>query len=82
MAAASETSTALLPLAGDDAASREVRARQAAVEKLPTRADSWVELGRALAMEPRLLLLDEPAAGLNQEESEDMARYILDLKEE
>ena len=41
-----------------------------------------VELGRALAMEPSLLLLDEPAAGLNQEETEDMARYILDIKEE
>jgi branched-chain amino acid transport system ATP-binding protein len=41
-----------------------------------------VELGRALAMKPNLLLLDEPAAGLNQEETEDMARYILDIKEE
>jgi branched-chain amino acid transport system ATP-binding protein len=41
-----------------------------------------LELGRALAMEPRLLLLDEPAAGLNREETEDMARYVLDLKEE
>ncbi|MEE2789524.1 MAG: ABC transporter ATP-binding protein [Myxococcota bacterium] len=40
-----------------------------------------VELGRALAMEPKLLLLDEPAAGLNQEETEDMARFILDIKE-
>ncbi len=41
-----------------------------------------VELGRALAMQPKLLLLDEPAAGLNSEETEDMARYILDIKEE
>jgi branched-chain amino acid transport system ATP-binding protein len=41
-----------------------------------------VELGRALCMEPQLLLLDEPAAGLNQEETEDMARYMLDIKDE
>ncbi|MDX2158410.1 MAG: ABC transporter ATP-binding protein [Hyphomicrobiaceae bacterium] len=38
-----------------------------------------VELGRALALEPRLLLLDEPMGGMNQEEKEDMARYILDV---
>lgn len=41
-----------------------------------------VELGRALAMRPILLLLDEPAAGLNQEETEDLARYLLDIKSE
>jgi branched-chain amino acid transport system ATP-binding protein len=38
-----------------------------------------VELGRALALEPKLLLLDEPMGGMNQEEKEDMARYILDV---
>ena len=41
-----------------------------------------IELGRALCMEPKLLLLDEPAAGLNQEATEDLARCILDIKEE
>ncbi len=41
-----------------------------------------VELARALAMQPKLLLLDEPVAGMNREETEDMARYILDIKEE
>jgi branched-chain amino acid transport system ATP-binding protein len=41
-----------------------------------------VELGRALAMNPRLLLLDEPMAGMNSEEKEDMARFILDINEE
>ena len=41
-----------------------------------------VELGRALALEPKLLLLDEPMAGMNAEEKEDMARYVLDVNQE
>jgi branched-chain amino acid transport system ATP-binding protein len=41
-----------------------------------------VELGRALALEPRVLLLDEPMGGMNQDEKEDMARYILDVNQE
>jgi branched-chain amino acid transport system ATP-binding protein len=49
---------------------------------LPYGVRKRVELGRALAMEPKLLLLDEPAAGLNREETEDMARFILDIQAE
>ncbi|MFC7099873.1 hypothetical protein ACFQQB_04875 [Nonomuraea rubra] len=41
-----------------------------------------MELGRALAMEPRLLLLDEPVAGMNLEETEDMARFVMDIRDE
>ncbi len=41
-----------------------------------------VELARALAMKPKILMLDEPVAGMNREETEDMARFILDVKEE
>ena len=49
---------------------------------LPYGVQKRVELGRALAMEPKLLLLDEPVAGMNLEETEDMARFILDIREE
>jgi branched-chain amino acid transport system ATP-binding protein len=52
------------------------------VSMLPYGLQKRVELGRALAMEPRLLLLDEPVAGMNVEETEDMARFILDVSEE
>ncbi|HYM30082.1 MAG TPA: ABC transporter ATP-binding protein [Candidatus Cybelea sp.] len=41
-----------------------------------------VELGRALALDPKILLLDEPMGGMNQDEKEDMARYVLDVNEE
>ena len=41
-----------------------------------------VEIGRALAMDPEIILLDEPAAGMNNEETEDIARFIIDIHEE
>jgi len=56
--------------------------RKYPVALLPYGIQKRVELGRALAMEPRLLLLDEPVAGMNLEETEDMARFILDVREE
>jgi len=56
--------------------------RKQPVAMLPYGVQKRVELGRALAMDPELLLLDEPVAGMNQEETEDMARYILDIRRE
>ena len=56
--------------------------RQHPVALLPYGIQKLVELGRALAMDPELLLLDEPVAGMNLEETEDMARFILDIRRE
>ena len=50
--------------------------------KLPYGLQKRVELARALAMEPELLLLDEPMAGMNLEEKEDMSRFILEVNEQ
>jgi branched-chain amino acid transport system ATP-binding protein len=55
--------------------------RKVQVGKLPYGLQKRVELGRALAMEPDLLLLDEPMAGMNLEEKEDMSRFILDVND-
>lgn len=56
--------------------------RKKMVGELPYGLRKRIDLGRALAMEPELLLLDEPMAGMNLEEKEDMARFILDVHEE
>jgi branched-chain amino acid transport system ATP-binding protein len=56
--------------------------RKYPVGLLPYGIQKRVELGRALAMEPELLLLDEPVAGMNLEETEDMARFVLDIQDE
>ena len=56
--------------------------RRTPVGKLPYGLQKRVELGRALAMEPDLLLLDEPMAGMNIEEKQDMCRFILDINEQ
>ncbi len=56
--------------------------RKTPVGRLPYGMQKRVELGRALAAEPKLLLLDEPMSGMNVEEKEDMCRFILDVNEE
>ncbi len=56
--------------------------RKTPVGKLPYGLQKRVELGRALAMEPDLLLLDEPMAGMNLEEKGDMSRFILDVNQQ
>ena len=56
--------------------------RKVPVGRLPYGLQKRVELGRALAAEPELLLLDEPMAGMNVEEKEDMSRFILDVNDE
>ena len=56
--------------------------RKVPVGRLPYGLQKRVELGRALAAEPELLLLDEPMAGMNAEEKEDMCRFILDVNDE
>jgi branched-chain amino acid transport system ATP-binding protein len=55
--------------------------RYKVVESLPYGLRKRVDLGRALALDPKILLLDEPMAGMNVEEKEDMARFILDIHE-
>ncbi|MFO1250303.1 MAG: ABC transporter ATP-binding protein [Inhella sp.] len=56
--------------------------RKTPVGRLPYGLQKRVDLGRALAMEPTLLLLDEPMAGMNLEEKQDMCRFILDVNDE
>lgn len=56
--------------------------RRTPVGKLPYGLQKRVELGRALAMEPEILLLDEPMAGMNVEEKQDMSRFILEVNQE
>ena len=56
--------------------------RKTPVGRLPYGLQKRVDLGRALAMEPQVLLLDEPMAGMNVEEKQDMSRFILDVNDE
>jgi branched-chain amino acid transport system ATP-binding protein len=56
--------------------------RKTSVGQLPYGLQKRVDLARALAMEPQVLLLDEPMAGMNVEEKQDMCRFIMDVKDE
>ena len=56
--------------------------RKTPVGRLPYGLQKRVELGRALVAEPKLLLLDEPMAGMNIEEKEDIVRFVMDIKKE
>jgi len=56
--------------------------RYSYILSLPYGVQKRVEIGRALALNPDVLLLDEPAAGMNNEETEDIARFIIDIHEE
>jgi branched-chain amino acid transport system ATP-binding protein len=58
------------------------KVRKKMVGTLPYGIQKRVEIGRALAMNPKIMLLDEPVAGMNVEETEDIARFVLDIKEE
>jgi branched-chain amino acid transport system ATP-binding protein len=58
------------------------KVRKKPVGSLPYGIQKRVEMGRALANDPRILLLDEPVAGMNVEETEDIARFVLDINEE
>ena len=58
------------------------KVRKKMVGALPYGIQKRVELGRALAMDPKILLLDEPTSGMNVEETEDIVRFVLDIKEE
>ena len=56
--------------------------RKTPVGQLPYGLQKRVDLGRALAMEPQVLLLDEPMAGMNVEEKQDLCRFVLDVNDE